>query len=235
VLKLSRLPSGEPEIFASIQGEGASLGMPSVFVRLSLCNLHCTWCDTKYTWDWARYDPAAEITRAAVEDIANRVEGMGIRNVVITGGEPLLQQRELAPLAAALKATGHRIEVETNGTVVPELPLAGLVDQWNVSPKLANSENAPAARDVGAALSWFAARPSAYFKFVITEPSDLPEVDGLAKRYTLSADHILLMPEGRDAVTLTERSAWLVELCLEHGYRFTTRLHVLLWGDKRGR
>src|SRR4051794_12875458 len=115
MLKLSRMPSGEPEIFASIQGEGASAGMPSVFVRLSLCNLACSWCDTAYTWDWKRYDPKAEIVEIQVSDVLARVEekaGISTRNVVLTGGEPLQQQASLGEMAMALKERGFRLEVE---------------------------------------------------------------------------------------------------------------------------
>lgn len=235
MLKLSRLPNGEPEIFASIQGEGPSIGVPSVFVRLSLCNLHCTWCDTKYTWDWANYDPKEEISRIDVHDIARRIEQTGIRNVVITGGEPLLQQRELEELVAMVKQRDRRVEVETNGTIAPQPSLAQFVDQWNISPKLQSSGNAEAEREIAPALHWFAAQPNAYFKFVVTQPADLDEVRSLVRRYTLPADRVLLMPEGRDAATLNQRSLWLVERCRDAGYRFTPRLHVLLWGDKRGR
>ena len=238
MLKLSRLPSGHPEIFASIQGEGVSMGVPSVFVRLSLCNLACEWCDTKYTWDWERYDPKDEIIRVEVDEIMRRVEALSAPatiNVVITGGEPLLQQRQLVPVATALQAGSYRIEVETNGTVQPRPALASVIDQWNVSPKLENSGNTAAEREVAPALQWFAAQPHAYFKFVVAEPSDLDEVRALAERYAIPASRILLMPEGRDAATLGQRSQWLVEQCRERGYRFTTRLHVLLWGDKRGR
>jgi len=234
-MKLSRLPGDAPEIFSSIQGEGVSMGVPSVFVRLSGCNLHCAWCDTKYTWDWTQYDPQREIIVLNADDIARRVSAAGIHNVVITGGEPLLQQRSLGLLGSLLKDQHHRIEVETNGTIAPQPAFAPLVDQWNVSPKLVNSGNTTVEREVPAVLSWFAAQPAAYFKFVVTDPSDLVEVDALAHRYSVPADRILLMPEGRDPATLTERSQWLVERCREHGYRFTTRLHVLLWGDKRGR
>ena len=96
VLKLSRLPAGEPEVFTTIQGEGVSAGVPSTFVRLSLCSLRCVWCDTKFTWDWERYDPRVEIVRLDVPEVTRRVLAGGTRNVVITGGEPLLQQEEVA-------------------------------------------------------------------------------------------------------------------------------------------
>ncbi|HEV8635555.1 MAG TPA: 7-carboxy-7-deazaguanine synthase QueE [Chloroflexota bacterium] len=235
MLKLSRLPTGEPEIFASIQGEGVTAGVPSVFVRLSLCNLRCGWCDTKYTWDWDHYDPKQEIVRRDVASVVRRVGEIGPQNVVITGGEPLLQQRALEPLVTALKAADHRIEVETNGTIAPEGQLADLVDQWNVSPKLANSDNEAEAREVPAALRWFAGSPRAYFKFVVVEPADLGEVDALVQRYAVPADRVLLMPEGNDPETLAARGRWLVERCRERGHRFTMRLHVLLWGTERGR
>src|SRR6185295_15813278 len=117
---LSRMPDGTAEIFASIQGEGITCGMPSVFVRLALCNLQCRWCDTKYTWDWTRYDRAAETMQVGPEDVVGRVlaaTGATVRNVVITGGEPLLQQRELADVARRLHDAGLRIEVETGGTI----------------------------------------------------------------------------------------------------------------------
>lgn len=235
MLKLSRLQNGDPEIFASVQGEGISAGLPSVFIRLSLCNLRCTWCDTKYTWDWARYDPKAEIIGLDIPAIISRVEQTGLRNVVITGGEPLLQQRDLIALATSLKATGRRIEIETNGTLQPDSRLATAVDQWNVSPKLANSGNQFDARQVPAALEWFARQPNAFLKFVIVSPADVDEVKRLVDRYDVIAEHVVLMPEGTDPQTLGQRSNWLVDRCVELGYRYTTRLHVLLWGDQRGR
>jgi 7-carboxy-7-deazaguanine synthase len=235
VLRLSRLASGEPEIFSSVQGEGLSLGLPSVFVRLSLCNLRCSWCDTQYTWNWAQYDPKVEIIDLPIDDVLGRVQASGVRNVVITGGEPLQQQRELTPLATALKSAGHRLEVETNGTFVPNAELAAAIDQWNVSPKLANSENPIEQRRVTGPLAWFAAEARAVFKFVIVEPGDLTEVDELVTRFGLPPERVLLMPEGRSSTGLQERSRWLVDQACQRGYRFTPRLHVLLWGDERGR
>jgi 7-carboxy-7-deazaguanine synthase len=192
-------------------------------------------CDTPYTWDWSRYDPKAEIVRLAVPEVARRVAAGGTRNVVITGGEPLLQQAEVATLAEALKEAGKRLEVETSGTVLPEPALAAQIDQWNVSPKLASSGNEEARRLVPAALGWFAAQGNAYFKFVVTAPADLEEVQALVGRFGVPAERVLLMPEGTTAATLAERSGWVVERCQALGYRFTTRLHILLWGDKRGR
>ena len=235
MLRLSRLPDGEPEVFVSIQGEGVSAGLPSVFVRLALCNLRCTWCDTRYTWDWAHYNPKEEIISMDAREVARRVLGSGVANAVITGGEPLLQQHDLEDLGDLLKLSHVRIEVETNGTIVPTDGLAQMVDQWNVSPKLENSGNDPDQRHVPAALAWFAARSNAYFKFVVCQPGDVDEVTAIVGRYGVPAGRVLLMPEGTDAGTIARRSGWLVERCLSTGYRFTPRLHILLWGDQRGR
>ena len=138
--------------------------MPSVFVRLALCNLRCQWCDTRYTWDWAAYDPRASILPVSPGDAAAWIlqRATEARNVVVTGGEPLLQQSELIPLVEMLRAGGLRIEVETNGTIIPAAGLAAAVDQWNVSPKLANSGNAPDQQESPEALAWFAEEPRAY-------------------------------------------------------------------------
>ena len=103
MLKVSRMPSGEPEIFRSLQGEGITAGAPSVFLRLATCNLSCTWCDTKYTWDWERYDFKQEVVSLSSTEVEGRVVSFDCPRLVITGGEPLLQQKELAPLATSLK------------------------------------------------------------------------------------------------------------------------------------
>ena len=233
--KLARLPSGEPEIFASVQGEGVSAGRPSTFVRLSLCNLACTWCDTKYTWDWAHYDSRVEIANTPAAEIVGRVIALGVENVVLTGGEPLMQQDALLDVAEALTSAGHRIEVETNGTFKPQPLLRRQVAQWNVSPKLANSGNTTRGRLVEAPLRWFAQSENAWFKFVVDAPADLDEVEALVDAYEVPRRRVILMPQGASVYALHKRSAWLVDACTRRGYRFSTRIHILLWGAERGR
>jgi len=155
--------------------------------------------------------------------------------VVLTGGEPLLQDSKLSTLAARLKTAQRRIEVETNGTRVPSPELAANVDQWNVSPKLENSGNSPGRREIPRALHWFAAQSNAFFKFVVSSPADMPELSAFVGEYQVPAARVLLMPEARDPATLRDRSRWLAEASRAYGYRFTSRLHILLWGDERGR
>ena len=235
MLKVSRLPSGEPEIFHSIQGEGVTAGVSTVFLRLTTCNLSCTWCDTKYTWDWENYDFKKETSSMSSQDVQERVLAFDCPHLVITGGEPLLQQVELAPLASSLARRGLYCEVETNGTIAPRLEMAEAISQWNVSPKTDSSGNRRDRREVPETLMAFRELDNAYFKFVIVEPSDVEEVCGLVERYGLPADRVLLMPEGTNRQTIQKRGVWVAEACTRHGFRFSTRLHILLWGDQRGR
>jgi 7-carboxy-7-deazaguanine synthase len=232
-LIMARMPSGEPEVFASIQGEGASIGVPSTFLRLSICNLRCSWCDTAYTWDWTRYDRAEQTMQCSVEDVVERVSGLPPRNVVITGGEPLLQREALEPLCVALGAADYTIEIETNGTIAPG-PLGGVVTRWNVSPKLRSAGNAGLRTIDAGVLKSFAAQPGAVLKFVISEPADVDEAAAIAAGAGFNAGRVILMPEGRTAADLAAKSGWLAEACTARGFRFSTRLHILLWGDKRG-
>jgi 7-carboxy-7-deazaguanine synthase len=234
ILKVSRKPDGEPEIFLSLQGEGAALGTPSVFLRLATCNLSCTYCDTKYTWDWKNFTYEREVMELTLDVVADRILANGCGHLVITGGEPLLQQRALGSLVGHLKEKDFSFEVETNGTIVPGPALLDAVDQWNVSPKLVGSGNEDQRRHVPAALRSFSGLPNAYFKFVITNESDILEVQGLMKEYQLRKQQVILMPEGTSAQVLQERGRWLSQVCIDHGLRFSPRLHILLWGDKRG-
>ena len=232
-LLVARMADGKPEIFSSVQGEGVSAGMASTFVRLSTCNLRCAWCDTPYTWDWSRFEKSEQITELPADAIAEDVLARAPRNVVITGGEPLIQRRQLVPLVSLLKAAGLRIEVETNGTIAPG-ELGNLIDQWNVSPKLAHSGNEGLERLPEGPLRDFAGRENAFFKFVVQDANDLDEVEALRERFGIPAGRVVLMPEGTTAAELNARSPWLAEVCAARGYRFSSRLHILIWGDKRG-
>lgn len=232
-LLLSRMADGKPEIFSSVQGEGVSTGLASTFVRLATCNLRCAWCDTAYTWDWSRFDRAEQVMELSVDAISEDVLAHAPRNVVITGGEPLIQRRQLLPLVSRLKTAGLRLEIETNGTIAPG-ELSEGVDQWNVSPKLRHAGNEGLDRLPSDVLRDFAARENAFFKFVVREESDLAEVEALREQYGIPPGRIVLMPEGTTAAQLNARSPWLAETCAQRGYRFSSRLHILIWGDKRG-
>ena len=221
------------EVFGpTVQGEGPSVGQVAGFVRLGRCNLACDWCDSKYTWDWEHYDPAEELHTLAVGSVLSQLEAMGRAMVVVTGGEPLLQQRHLPPLLQGAKERSWRVEVETSGTIAPDLP-TGLVDQFNVSPKLAHSGNARARPYRPEVLRAFRQTDRAVFKFVARDPSDLVEVDAMVAECDL--DPVYVMPEGTDPATTTARMRALAGPVLDRRWNLTPRLHILLWGDRRGR
>ena len=146
-----------------------------------------------------------------------------------------MQQRALSEVAEALYSTGYRLEVETNGTLEPIPTLQRVIAQWNVSPKLANSGNSACQRQVGKPLRWFSASEQAWFKFVVETPSDLDEIDLLVAKYEIPEKRVILMPQGTSPDAIQRRSDWLGETCVRRGYKFSSRLHILLWGDERGR
>jgi organic radical activating enzyme len=241
-LVLATTTPGEPEIFASIQGEGASMGKPCTFVRLSRCNLACVWCDTAYTWRFAgdnrphrdgeTYDRAANQVTLSEEETAARIAALGQHRLVITGGEPLLQAPALARMIAHLPET--HIEIETNGTVPPSSALDALVHQYNVSPKLAHSGNAADLALPPERLAHWAAEPRAWFKFVVAEPEDVDQVLAIQQAHAIPSARIFLMPEGRDSETVRARARWLAQICSEHEFNLSDRLHIHLFGDTRG-
>lgn len=222
------------EIFYSIQGEGILVGTPSVFVRTSGCNLRCVWCDTPYT----SWQPEGDAM--SVEAILEEVKRFSPRHVVVTGGEPMIAP-EIVPLTEGLRAAGYHITIETAGTVYA--PVA--CDLMSISPKTSNST--PADRDGG---RWAAQHDrlriqpdvlrrllSGYdyqLKFVVKQPDDLAEILALVSQQDAAREKVVLMPEGTDAATLRERALWIVEIAKREGFRFSPRLHVDLWGNRRG-
>lgn len=229
------------EVFGpTFQGEGFSLGCRAAFVRLGRCNLDCgqgagaTWaCDTPYTWDWARYDPAVELSELTADEVVGRVADMGVDRVVVTGGEPLVQQRRLVPFLAAARDRGWAVEVETNGTIAPTPEVASLVERFNVSPKTANS-GVPAARALRRrALEALRDTGRAVFKFVVADASELDDVAAVVDTFGLAP--VLVMPAGTTPEEILDGGRKLADPVLARGWHLTTRLHVLLWGDERCR
>jgi 7-carboxy-7-deazaguanine synthase len=224
------------ELFYSIQGEGKLTGVPSVFVRASGCNLRCTWCDTPY----ASWNPEGE--DLAVETIVARVLEHGSRHVVLTGGEPMIMP-DIEPLCAALHAHGQHITIETAATVYKP---AGL-HLASLSPKLSNStpwqrEGGRFARiheenriNVPVIQQFIDAAPDFQLKFVVSSEPDLEEIGALLEHLDgWTPEDVLLMPEGTDVETLRSRANWIGDVCKRTGFRYSPRLHVELYGNKRG-
>ncbi len=226
------------EIFGpTFQGEGPSLGRRCAFLRLGGCNLHCRWCDTAYTWDWTgrngvRYDPGGELRKVTVEAVWADLEARGADMLVVSGGEPLLQQAALRGVLEAARARGWWIEVETAGTIAPDPETARLVDRFNVSPKLDNSGNSPAERYRPQVLDALQATGKAVWKFVAIEPGDLPEVGAIVERHRLAP--VYVMPEGTTAEAVGRHAQALAEEVLRRGWSMTTRLQILLYANRRG-
>lgn len=227
------------EVFHSVQGEGLLLGVPSVFVRTSGCNLRCRWCDTPY----ASWNPEGE--EMTPEEVVRRVTAYDCPHVVLTGGEPMVASgiRELASL---LKAAGLHITIETAATIPPE----GIdCDLASLSPKLADST--PSGEQAGA---WSARHEATRYrpevirrwlenyesqlKFVFSLPEQLPEIEELLNEVGavpgFTRDRVLLMPEGTDSQALRDKAPVLAELCIEHGFRYAPRLHIDLFGNTKG-
>ncbi len=218
------------EIFYSVQGEGSLLGAPSVFVRTSGCNLRCSWCDTPY----ASWQP--EGTEMSVGEILDRVRDFKAPYAVVTGGEPMIAPG-IASLTKALRGLGMHITIETAGTVHHELDC----DLMSISPKLSNSAPEGAFRlqherlriqpDV---LKGLIREYEYQLKFVIAAARDLEEVRTVVVQIGADMRKVILMPEGISADELRTKGQWVAELCKEHGFRFSPRLHVDLWGNRRG-
>ena len=232
------------ELFGpTLQGEGLSQGMPAFFVRLGLCNLDCRWCDTPFTWDWTgkngyAYSKQIELKRMSVDDVFERIMSSAAPNlVVISGGEPMLQQRSMHALAAKLIAAGHRIEIETNGTVMPDdgwEAWAGSLDvQFNVSPKLWSSGVAwQDAIKIEVLRRLYEMR--ATFKFVVKAPACIMQVNEVVQEVGVLPQDVYLMPEGRSADEILSALPTVFEDCITYGYNLTPRLQVLAYGSQRG-
>jgi len=223
------------EVFYSIQGEGRLLGTPSVFVRTSGCNLRCVWCDTPYT-SWQ-----AEGQEWSVERILRQITKYRTRHVVITGGEPFLAG-DLTELTARLKQAGTHITIETAATLFK--PVSG--DLMSLSPKLSNSTPWRRAKGRFAAmheerrlnlpvLQHFIASYDYQLKFVVERQADFAEVQEiLEKLHDVDAARVFLMAQAVTRKDLRDKGQWIVELCKKHGYRYSPRLHIELFGNRRG-
>jgi 7-carboxy-7-deazaguanine synthase len=246
------------EIFYSIQGEGILSGVPSVFVRTTGCNLRCTWCDTPYTsWNPEGREISIDDILAEVrehvhwsDDLLQSRDRQGAvvtpevrrtpTHVVVTGGEPMIADG-IGELTHRLKAAGIHITIETAGTVHKDVSC----DLMSISPKLANST--PHERDGG---RWAAQHDRLRYqpevlralmhqfeyqlKFVVSSPDDLTEIEAILQDIGANRDRVVLMAEGTDAETVRKRAEWITEICKRQGFRYSPRLHIDLWGNRRG-
>jgi 7-carboxy-7-deazaguanine synthase len=223
------------EIFYSIQGEGRLVGMPSVFIRTSGCNLRCVWCDTPYT-SWA-----PEGKKWSVREILGEVAKYPSRYIVVTGGEPFLAA-EIEELTTRIKTLGDHVTIETAATLFK--PVA--CDLVSMSPKLANStpwrrfkgkfgKMHETARLNFVVMQQFIDTYDYQLKFVVDEREDLHEIEEILGRLkNVDRSRVLIMAQGKTRKELRDKTKWIIELCKEHGFGYTPRLHIELFGNRRG-
>lgn len=238
------------EIFYSIQGEGATMGRPCVFIRLTNCNLTCDWCDSWKTWRF-KDSPAeksnhvggkdtvadyeADSKDMSAQEIFDKVMSFGnINRVIITGGEPLYWNKDLPKLLNTFR-TEVDIEIETNGTIMPSDAVDSYIERYNVSPKLKNSGNSLKLRENKKVLEFFAERRNTIFKFVTDGGvEDHVEILRFVRRYGILNEKIYLMPEATTEAKLQVLSVPIVEICKIESWNYSSRLQVAIWGEVMG-
>ncbi len=271
-MRLAKMPTGRAEIYSAVQGEGLTMGKPMTFVRLSICNLHCVWCDTFYTWNFegTKFDnehlTAKKVKMAdyqivmTPQEVADQIKeaSRGHKNVVFTGGEPLIQQKEIAAVMECL-GTDWYAEIETNGTTVLTLDTASHLSQINSSPKLASSGNSKILRHnpkaivslIIAAMIIGESKEQSVplcFKFVVkaeTMDTDIQEIEDWiveidkfmaesdAEKLPSVRDFIYLMPEGTSPARVLAGMKVLNEIAQDKGFKVSPRLQILTYGEKR--
>lgn len=239
------------EIFGkTIQGEGKSAGKEVMFIRTSLCNLQCIWCDTPYTWNFIgtkfeheggiKYDKRKEIKEMSSEKVFKLLKYEELKKgildlckaVVISGGEPLLQQKALLPLLKILRSEDYWIEIETNGTVEPLDEVLELVDQINCSPKLSNSKMKLSKRVKEKSLIKLSQSEKVNFKFVVSCNDDIDEIKNLIETFNMK--DVYLMPLGINNQQLNKTRKATQDLAQNMNLKFSDRLHITLLGGGRG-
>jgi 7-carboxy-7-deazaguanine synthase len=223
------------EIFYSIQGEGRLSGVPSVFIRTSGCNLRCVWCDTPYT-SWS--PDGKEMT---LDEILHAIESYPLDHVVLTGGEPLLSL-EIEDLSVRLKTAGAHVTIETAATIFKPVSC----DLVSMSPKLSNSTPWQKQNGRFAAMhdqhrlnynvvQQFIDSYDYQLKFVVDREQDFAEVRQIVDALkNVDTSRVLIMAQARNRRQLHQKSRWIVELCKKFGYGYSPRLHIELYGNRRG-
>lgn len=225
------------EIFGpTISGEGTTLGERCGFLRLMGCNLHCSWCDTPYTWDASRFDLVEQGHRMTWSEITEQLIEMEVGFVIISGGEPLLHQKQPAweLVLRTLDGAGIRVEIETNGTIIPNEISQRYVSRFTVSPKLAHAGDPQVARIVPKAIGAMVLTNRASFKFVCATADHVAEVQRWCKILSVNPRRVWIMPEGVTSQALCDHLAVITDPAVAAGFNVTTRLHIHVWGDMRG-
>lgn len=242
-----KVNQGQPKLNVSelftdtIQGEGLYAGTPATFLRLAGCPVNCKWCDSRELWTKAKTFGIPELVDIFAESVVGKLL-FGKQHLVVTGGSPLLQQQSLVAFLNVIMPSSFFIELENEASIpiVVEKGQPSLVDfvtHWNLSPKLSNSGIDKKVRYNEEALKQFRflSRDSVSFKFVVSDPEkDWEEIwtDFIKPNYA-TEDQIILMPKGCSQVELTaEVKERTVELAVQKGVKYGSRLHIDIWDRK---
>jgi 7-carboxy-7-deazaguanine synthase len=228
------------EFYGTIQGEGSSAGRLCVMLRLAHCNLNCNFCDSPYAWNFGEdgsfkhglktYQRANEVKVMEVDALAKKIDSIGAPLLVVTGGEPMIQQSSLVPLFEKLEKI-ERIEIETNGTISPIKSFDPYVDQYNVSPKLANSGNEKERRYQPSVLQSMATK--AIFKFVYGGEGNDAEINEIVGKNSIHPSRVWIMPLGKTRTEISETRDLAVHFAQRNGYNYSPRIHIDIWDNKR--
>lgn len=231
------------EEYASVQGEGKYIGVPSYFIRTVGCQLRCAWknkdgtitiCDTPYTsWDSeSGYDLDLSHTLSSINK--------NIKHIVITGGEPTLQ-KDLKDIVNSFIDRGYVVTIETNGIIhIDGIDRAFI----SLSPKLSSTYaqhidsreyilHRTNNKFIEGTSKWIKSNDY-QLKFVVNDESDIVEINDIVKKLGISSDKVYLMPQGISTEQLKEKEMLIFNACLEFGYNFSSRLHINLFGYRRG-
>ncbi len=223
------------EHFLSFQCEGQTIGKRAVFLRLSGCKLACKWCDTIEVWRKGRNYSIVELLRLfQVEGYADQLSRGA--HLIITGGDPLIQQKELVHFIVSLRdmiPIAH-IEVETEGVIMPDQELYPFVELWNVSPKLSNSGMKKSTRYHPEVLKFHSRITRSIFKFPVSTDADITEVKQICHECEIPNEKVYLMPVCHDRATFVEHSARIADKALTHHYHFSPRVHLAVWNQATG-
>lgn len=217
----------------TFQTQGPSVGQAAMVIRLAGCDPACPIRDVPYTRDrppcdptLPRCDPTRYSRRFSVDELANWALGSSAQLMVISGGEPLLQQAHLVPLVRCLACAGRWVEIETSGLCTPDPALVAATDLFVVSPRLAGwgSRPRPARRVDPAAMAAFVDSDRAVFTFAVRHSGELAEIAELEQRFALHP--IWVMPAETAAGAEPAGLSWLAEAALPRGWHVSTRLQA---------
>jgi len=221
----------------TIQGEGVHIGRSATFLRLSGCSIRCNYCDTANVWSHGTPFSFLELTQLMEEHGVIKKLALG-DHFVITGGSPLLQQSRLASFLKYFTDVYQFlpiIEIENECVIPPSLSILDYVDTWNNSPKLTDSGVPANKRYKKEVIKFMGGIKNSWFKFVISNEDQWKEIEEFfLKPELIHRSQVILMPLGATREELEKNRDMVVEMCIQHNVRFSTREHIILWDDKKG-